>query len=64
MPITDKKVSDLDYDTRKKIYVYLHNKCFIPDTLRKEKQREELIDSAVLFDVINELLFPLIDPKN
>ena len=46
MPLTEKKISDLNKETRDGLYIYLMGKIYNPDTIRKEKQREELIDSA------------------
>jgi len=60
MPLTEKKISDLNKETRDGLYIYLMGKIYNPDTIRKEKQREELIDSAVFIDIISELLEPLI----
>ena len=60
MPLTEKKISDLNKETRDGLYIYLMGKIYNPDTIRKEKQREELIDSAVFIDINSELLEPLI----
>ncbi len=60
MPLTEKKINDLNKETRDGLYIYLMGKIYNPDTIRKEKQREELIDSAVFIDIISELLEPLI----
>ncbi len=60
MPLTEKKISDLNKETRDGLYIYLMGKIYNSDTIRKEKQREELIDSAVFIDIISELLEPLI----
>jgi len=60
MPLTEKKISDLNKETRDGLYIYLIGKIYNSDTIRKEKQREELIDSAVFIDIISELLEPLI----
>lgn len=60
MPLTEKKINDLNKETRDGLYIYLMGKIYNSDTIRKEKQREELIDSAVFIDIISELLEPLI----
>lgn len=60
MSLTNTKIADLDKETRDGLYVYLISKIHSPDTIRKEKQRDKLIDSNVYMDIINELLHPLI----